>query len=86
MSGPGASQLRKETAILHKVSYHLNVVQFFGACLAEPAMLVMELMAVRNKPFRLNPGSILNVIMWAFRAFVSGNGPFFTIWEVLSVY
>ena len=47
VSGPGASQLRKETAILRRVSYHQNVVQYFGVCLAEPAMLVMEYMAVR---------------------------------------
>ncbi len=41
--------LRKEIAILKKVSYDVNIVQFYGACSAEPAMLVMEYMEVRPK-------------------------------------
>ena len=44
----GAHQMHKEIAILRKVSYDRNVVQFFGACFADPAMLVMEYMAVRK--------------------------------------
>ncbi len=43
-------QLRKEIAIMKKVSYDANVVQFYGACTTEPAMLVMEYMEVRRLP------------------------------------
>ena len=32
---------------MKKVSYDANVVQFYGACTTEPAMLVMEYMEVR---------------------------------------
>ena len=39
--------LRKEIAILKKVNHDVNIVQFYGACSAEPAMLVMEYMEVR---------------------------------------
>ena len=39
-------QLRKEIAILKKVSYDANIVQFYGASTTEPAMLVMEFMEV----------------------------------------
>ena len=46
-SEAGARQARKEIAILRAVSFHRNVVQFFGACLTDPAMLVMEYMSVR---------------------------------------
>ena len=41
--------LRKEIVILKKVSYDVNIVQFYGACTMEPAMLVMEYMEVRPK-------------------------------------
>jgi hypothetical protein len=41
--------LRKEIAILKKVNHDGNIVQFYGACSAEPAMLVMEYMEVRPK-------------------------------------
>lgn len=40
-------QLHKEVAILQRISYHSSVVQFYGAYLAEPAMLCMEYMEVR---------------------------------------
>ena len=40
-------QLRREIAILKKVSFDANIVQFYGACTTEPAMLVMEYMEVR---------------------------------------
>ena len=39
--------LRKEIVILKRVSYDVNIVQFYGACTTEPAMLVMEYMEVR---------------------------------------
>ena len=41
-------QLRKEIAILKKVSYDANIVQFYGACTTSPAMLVMEYMQARR--------------------------------------
>ena len=41
-------QLRKEIAILKKVSYDANIVQFYGASTTEPAMLVMEFMEVTS--------------------------------------
>jgi serine/threonine protein kinase len=39
-------QFRKEIAILGRVSFQPNIVNFYGACLRNPAniMLVMELM------------------------------------------
>ena len=49
-------QMRKESAILRKVSHDCNIVQYYGACLPSPAslelsdsgaMLVMEYMEVR---------------------------------------
>ena len=39
--------MRKEIAILKRVSYDPHIVQFYGACTTEPAMLVMEYMEVR---------------------------------------
>jgi len=41
-------QMRREIAILRKVSYDRNIVQFYGACTAEPTMLCMEYMEVRR--------------------------------------
>jgi hypothetical protein len=38
--------MRKEIAILKRVSYDPHIVQFYGACTTEPAMLVMEYMEV----------------------------------------
>ncbi len=40
-------QFRKEIAILGRVSFQPNIVNFYGACLRDPAniMLIMELMA-----------------------------------------
>ena len=38
--------MRKEIAILKNVSFDPHIVQFFGACTTEPAMLVMEYMEV----------------------------------------
>ena len=50
-------QMRKEIAILRKVSYDVNVVQYFGACLPNAtlagddcAMLVMEYCEARERP------------------------------------
>ena len=40
--------MRREIAILRKVSYDRNIVQFYGACTAEPTMLCMEYMEVRR--------------------------------------
>lgn len=42
-------QLEKETAVLERVSYDRNIVQYYGACFQNQssAMLVMEYMAVR---------------------------------------
>ena len=40
-------QMRKESVILQKVSRDTNVVRYFGACMSEPTMLVMEFMEVR---------------------------------------
>ena len=40
--------IRREIAILRKVSYDGNVVQFYGACLSATAMLCMEYMEVRH--------------------------------------
>ena len=49
-------QMKKESAILRKVSHDSNIVQYYGACLPSPAsqelsdsgaMLVMEYMEVR---------------------------------------
>lgn len=39
-------QMHKEAAILRKVSFDSNIVQFYGACL--PTMLCMEYMEVRH--------------------------------------
>lgn len=39
--------MRKEIAILKHVSFDPHIVQFYGACTTEPAMLVMEYMEVR---------------------------------------
>ena len=39
-------QMRREIAILRKVSYDRNIVQFYGACTSEPTMLCMEYMEV----------------------------------------
>ena len=44
--GSGARMMRKEVAVLRKVSYDPHVVQFFGAS-ADNSMLVMEYMEVR---------------------------------------
>ena len=41
-------QMRREIAILRKVSYDRNIVQFYGACTSEPTMLCMEYMEVRG--------------------------------------
>ena len=38
--------MRKEIAILKHVSFDPHIVQFYGACTTEPAMLVMEYMEV----------------------------------------
>ena len=46
-------QLRKEIAILKKVSYDANIVQFYGASTTEPAMLVMEFMEVCSRQGRI---------------------------------
>lgn len=40
---------RMEIAILQKVSHDPNIVQFIGACLLEPVLLVMEYLEVRSK-------------------------------------
>ena len=41
-------QMRRETAIMRRVSYHPHVVQFYGAILSDPPMLCMEYMKVRG--------------------------------------
>ena len=40
--------MRKEITILKHVSFDPHIVQFYGACTTEPAMLVMEYMEVRS--------------------------------------
>ena len=48
-------QMQQEIAIMRKVNYDQNIVQFYGACLSDPAMLCMEYMKVRE-PNLLKPG------------------------------
>ena len=65
-------QMQREIAILRKVSYDRNIVQFYGACTSQPTMLCMEYMEVRKRlssprpaqqsalPVTTQPGSILS--------------------------
>ena len=46
LDGTSLQALRKEVAILQRVSHHSSIVQFYGASLTEPAILCMEFMKV----------------------------------------
>ena len=56
------NQLRREIAILRKVSYDANIVQFYGACTTDPVMLVMEYMEVRDYGVLLVTSGIVSLL------------------------
>ncbi len=57
-------QFRKEIAILGRVSFQPNIVNFYGACLRNPdnIMLVMELMEGAEHQGTLHDASLLPLV------------------------